>query len=141
MLPAQQANNFFYENVVQIYMKICLETLKTCVLLALLSRRLMGELIGYSWSGVRPSSVIGRLFAILKDLLLHNHLANQSQILCGTSLGRGNENLLAASGRMTKIAAMPIYVPFKNLLHNRQADFHQTLYVASGTPSHHSLFK
>ena len=32
--------------------------------------------------------------------------------------------------------------PFKNLLlQNRQADFHETWYVASGTPAHHSLFK
>ena len=30
---------------------------------------------------------------------------------------------------------------FKNLLRNRQADFHETLYVAFGTPAHHSLFK
>ena len=28
------------------------------VLLAYMSRRLIGELIGYSWSGVRPSSVV-----------------------------------------------------------------------------------
>ena len=27
------------------------------------------------------------------------------------------------------------------LLQNRQADFHKTWYVASGTPAHHSLFK
>ena len=27
-----------------------------------------------------------------------NRLANQSQILCGASLGRGNESLFAASG-------------------------------------------
>ena len=29
---------------------------------------------------------------------------------------------------------------FKNLLWNRQANFHETWYVASGTPAHHSLF-
>ena len=60
-------------------------------ILAHLSRRLIGELIGYSWS-VRPSSTM------LKDLLLQNCLANQSQILCGAPLGRGNESLFAASG-------------------------------------------
>ena len=54
--------------------------------LAHLSQRLIGELIGYSWS------------YMLKDLLLRNHFANQSQILCGASLGRGNEILFAASG-------------------------------------------
>ena len=63
--------------------------------LAHLSRRLIGELIGYSWSGVRPSS---SLFTMLKDLLFRNRFANQSQILCGASLGRGNDILFAASG-------------------------------------------
>ena len=44
----------------------------------------------------RPSSVCP--FTMLKDLLLQNRLANQSQILCKASLGRGNESLFAASG-------------------------------------------
>ena len=63
--------------------------------LAHLSRRLIGELIGYPWSGVRPSVV--RPFTMLKDLL-RNRLADESQILCGASLVRGNDILLAASG-------------------------------------------
>ena len=46
-------------------------------------------------------------------------------------------------GHMTKMAAMAIYMvkTFKNLLQNRRADFHETWYVASGTPAHHSLHK
>ena len=40
----------------------------------------------------RPSSVHN-----FKHLLLRNRLANQNQILCGASLGRGNESLFAAS--------------------------------------------
>ena len=67
--------------------------------LAHLSRRLIGELIVYPWSGVRPSYVVRRpSFTMLKHLLLRNHLADQSQILCGASLGRGNKILFAASG-------------------------------------------
>ena len=64
--------------------------------LAHLSRRLIGELIVYPWSGVRcrPSSSYVHIF---KHLLLQN-LADQSQILCGASLGRGNESLFGASG-------------------------------------------
>ena len=64
--------------------------------LAHLSQRLIGELIGYSWSGVRPSasSVVNNF----KRLLLQNRLPDQCQILCGASLGRGNESLFAASG-------------------------------------------
>ena len=44
-------------------------------------------------SVVRPSSVVNNF----KLLLLWNRLANQNQILCGASLGRGNESLFAAS--------------------------------------------
>ena len=40
---------------------------------------------------IRPSTM-------LKDVLLKNRLANQSQILCEASLGRGKESLFTASG-------------------------------------------
>ena len=40
---------------------------------------------------------------------------------------------------MTKMAAMPMYG--KNPLIKIFSDFHETWYVASGTPVHHSLFK
>ena len=43
----------------------------------------------------RPSVLVVNNF---KHLLLQNHLPDQSQILCGASLGRGNESLFAASG-------------------------------------------
>ena len=69
--------------------------LKLIDFLAHLSQRLIGELIGYSWSGVRPSSSVINNF---KRLLLLNRWADQSQILCGASLGRGNDILFAASG-------------------------------------------
>ena len=111
-------------------------------LLAHLSRRLIGELIVYQWSGVRrPSSASSTM---LKHLLLRNRLADQSQILCGPSLGRGNDILFTASGSHDQDGrhAHIWSKPFKNLLlQNRQADFHETWYVASGTPAHHSLFK
>ena len=44
------------------------------------------------------------------------------------------------AGHMTKMVAMPIYGKknFKNLLlRNQRADFHETWYVASGTPASH----
>ena len=66
--------------------------------LAHLSRRLIGELIVYQWSVVRPSDVRPSSSTMLKDLLLRNRWADQSQILCGASLGRGNDILFAASG-------------------------------------------
>ena len=56
----------------------------------------------------------------------------------------GTKVYINSPGHMTKMAAMPIYgkKPFKNLLlQNRRADFHETWYVASGTPAHHNLYK
>ena len=47
-----------------------------------------GELIVNPWSVVRPSSS-----TMLKHLLLGNRLADQSQILCGASLGRRERSL------------------------------------------------
>ena len=75
----------------------------TCIILLLahLSQRLIGELKEYSWSGVRLSASASS-FTMLKDLLLRNRFANQSQILCGASLGKGNDILFAASGSHDK---------------------------------------
>ena len=53
-----------------------------------------GELIGYP-SSRRPSVVFVNNF---KHLLLRNRWADQSQILCGASLGRGNDIFFASSG-------------------------------------------
>ena len=56
----------------------------------------------------------------------------------------GTKVYINGPGHMTKMAAMPIYGKnlSKNLLlQNRRADFHETWYVASGTPAHHSLCK
>ena len=56
-----------------------------------------GELIELPCSGFRPSSSYVVVVHNFKHLL-QNRLPDQSQILCGTSLGRGNEILFAASG-------------------------------------------
>ena len=60
-----------------------------------------------------PASVV-RLSVVspstmLKNLLLRNRTANQSQMSCGASLGRENESLFAAFGHMAKMATKPIY--------------------------------
>ena len=73
-----------------------------------LSQRLIGELKVYPWSGVRPS-VVHPSFTMLKHFLLINRLADQSQILCGASLGRGTKFCSRHVGHMTKMAPMPIY--------------------------------
>ena len=49
-------------------------------------------------SVVRHLSSSSLSFTMLKDLLLQNRFANQSQILCGAFLGRGNDILFAPSG-------------------------------------------
>ena len=88
-----------YKNFINKVINLCFILLIS--LLAHLSQRLIGELIGYSWSGVRrPSSVVRRPSVVnnFKRLLLRNRWADQSQILCGASLGRGNDILFAASG-------------------------------------------
>ena len=66
--------------------------------LAHLSQRLIGELIVYSWSGVRRMSSSSYVVHNFKHLLLRNRWADQSQILFGASLGRGNYILFTASG-------------------------------------------
>ena len=55
----------------------------------------------------------------------------------------GTKVYINGRGHMTKMAAMPIYgKTLQNLLlQNRWADFHETWYVALGTPAHHSLYK
>ena len=75
--------------------------------LAHLSRRLIGELIGYSWSGVRPS--VRRPSTMLKDLLLQNRLANKSQIYVEPPWVGGTKVCSRHLGHMTKMAATPIY--------------------------------
>ena len=76
-----------------------------------------GELIVYPYSGVRcrPLSSSSTMF---KHLLLWNRFANQSQILCGASLGRGNESLYKWSrshdqdGRHAHIWEKPLKIFF-----------------------------
>ena len=53
----------------------------------------------------RPSVFVNNF----KHILLKNRLPDQSQILCGASLGRENESLFTASGSHDQVAAMPIY--------------------------------
>ena len=48
-------------------------------------------------------------FNIFKFLFLRNCMADWNQILCGASMGSGNESLVKDLGHMTKMADMPIY--------------------------------
>ena len=127
-----------------VLIKACVIRKKIIVLfLAHLNRRLICELIGYSWSGVRPS---------VCRPSVHNAQTSSSPKPLGqlktnfmwSLLGQGGTEVCSRHlGHMTKMAATPIYgKTFQNfLLQNLRADFHETWYVASGTPAHHSLFK
>ena len=44
---------------------------------------------------------------------------------------------------MSKMAAIPVYgkIPLKSSTRNQRNDYKDTWYVASGTPTHHNLFK
>ena len=106
--------------------------------LAHLSRRLIGELIVYPWSGVRrpsvrrPSVVVrpqcSKIFSETAGPIKAKFYVEPpwvgGTIFCSRHLGH-----------MTKGKN-----PSKKLLQNRRADFHETWYVASGTPAHHSFF-
>ena len=91
-------------------------------------------------SVVRPS---GRRRPQYKDLLLQNHWASHSQILCGASMGRGNKSLFPASGSHDQDGhqAHLWQKLFKNLLRNQWTDFNETWFVASRTPAHYSSCK
>ena len=114
--------------------------------LAHLSQRLIGELIGYPWSGVRrrPSSS-----SSIRPSTISNVFSSETawpikaKFYVEPQWEGGMKVYINGPGHMTKMAAMPIYG--KNLLNfflrNRWTDFHETWYVASGTPAHHSLYK
>ena len=87
-------------------------------------------------ASVRPASVRSHFQTSPPKPLGHT-----KKKLCGATLGRQNENLFTASASHDKDGCNAhIWLKaFKNLLlQNRQADFHETWYVASGTPVHHN---
>ena len=115
--------------------------------LAHLSRRLICELIVYLWSGARrPSSSVGVRRRPQCSNIFFSETAwpIKAKFYVEPPWVGGTKSCSQHLGHMTKMAATPIYgkKTFKNLLlQNRQADFHETWYVATGTPTHHRLFK
>ena len=66
-------------------------------LLAHLSQRLIGELVGYPWSSVQLY-LSSASFTMLKHLFLRNCWANYNQIVCEASLDRWDDTFFVASG-------------------------------------------
>ena len=90
-------------------------------------------------SFVHPSVVVHNI----KHLLLQNHWASHSQILCGASMDWGNKSLFAASGSHDQDGRQAHLWQklFKNLLRNQWTDFNETWFVASRTPAHYGSCK
>ena len=80
------------------------------VFLAHLSRRLIGELIGYPWSVVRPSSsVVRRRSQCSKIFFSETALPIKAKIYVDPPWVGGTIFCLRHLGHMTKMAATPIY--------------------------------
>ena len=114
------------------------------LLLAHLSRRLIGELIVYSCSGVRRCRRRCRCCPPFSNVFSSETAwPTKAKFYLEPPWEGGTKVCINGPGHMTKMAAMSIYG--KNLenllLQNRKADFYETWYVASGTPAHHSLYK
>ena len=104
--------------------------------LAHMSRRLIGELKGYPWSGVRPST-ISNIFSSETAWPI------KAKFYVEPPWEGGTEVYINGLGHMTKMAATPIYVKtFKNLLLQNQKSYYlETWHVASGTQALQSLYK
>ena len=76
--------------------------------LAHLSRRLIGELIGYSWSGVRPSVVRGRS-QCSKIFFSETAWPIKAKFYVEPPWEGGAKVYINGPGHMTKMAATPIY--------------------------------
>ena len=100
-----------------------------------------GELKGYPWI-LRTS--FGRPSTISNIFSSETAWPIKAKFYVEPPWEGGTKVCINSPGHMTKMAAMPIYrvKTLKNLLlMNRRADFHETWYVASRTPAHHSLYK
>ena len=113
--------------------------------LAHLSQRLIRELIVYKWSGLHPRSSSSSVVYNFKHLLLWNCLANQSQNLCGASLGRGTKVYVNGPGHLTKKKWLPcpyMVKTFRNCLLRKQKSYDpETWHVALGTQATQGFHK
>ena len=80
-------------------------------LLANLSQRLIGELIGYSWSGVRPASVRHPLLSLTISNIFFSKTACpiKAKFYVEPPCVWGTKVSSRHLGHMTKMAATPIY--------------------------------
>ena len=103
------------------------------------SRRLIGELIGYSWSGIRLSirPQCSKIFFFKTAWPI------KAKFYVEPPWVGGKKVCSRHLGHMTMMAATPIYGKNPSNIFSRTGGpiFYETWDVASGTPAHHSLFK
>ena len=114
--------------------------------LAHLSQRLTSELIGYPWirrPSVRPSSSS----SVVRPSTFSNIFSSvtawpiKAKFYVEPPWEGGTKVYINGPGHMTKMAATPIYGKNPSKIFFSRTGFHETWYVASGTPAHHSLYK
>ena len=103
---------------------------------------LIGELIGYSWSGVRPSSVrrrsqCSKIFFSKTAWPIKNTFYVEPPWVGGTKFVRG----IWVTWPRWPPCPYRVKTLQKSLLQNRRADSHETWYVALGTLGHYRLYK
>ena len=107
--------------------------------LAHLSRRLIGELMVYPCSGIRRRCCRCRRPQFSNFFSSETAWPIKAKFDVEPPWEGGTKVCINGPGLM--MAVMPIYGKnLKNLLQNRRAHFYEALYVASGTPAHHSLY-
>ena len=102
-----------------------------------MSQRLIGELIGYPWSGVRRPFTISNVFSSVTAW------STKAKIYVEPSWQGGKKVYINGLGHMIKMAAMPIYgKTFKYLLFQIHKSYDlETWHVASGTQALQSFYK
>ena len=83
--------------------------LQKCPYLAHLSQRLIGELIGYPWSGVRRLSVVSRPSTISNVFSSETTWPIEAKFYVQTPWHGGKKVYINGPGHMIRMAAMPKY--------------------------------
>ena len=112
-------------------------------ILAHLSCRLTGELIGYPWirrPSVRRPSVV-RPFTFSNIFSSETAWPIKAKFYVEPPWKGGTKVYTNGPGHMTKMAAMPIYGKNPSKIFFSRTGRPIFTYVASGTPAHHSLYK
>ena len=108
-----------------------------------LSQRLIGEIIGYSWSGVRPVSFRQSSSLTISNIFSNTACPIKANFVEPPWVG-GTKVCLRHLGHMTKMVATPIYGKNPSKIFFSRTGrpiFAKTWYVALGFRAHHSLFK